>query len=124
MIAWFGHEAIPIYDESDLKDVLNRRDRKNGLELWIADSPNSFPCIAVHISPPWCDLHFFPYDGHAGFRCLSDDTVDEGETHFLWQGCDPGDGEFVPNRFVLRLEDVLGVIWNSMIDRAPSATVA
>jgi hypothetical protein len=122
MIAYLGHESIPIREKNDLKDVLNRRDRKNGLEVWFSESPNSFPCIAVRISPPWCDILFFPHDGHPGFRCLSNDVLDEGETMFLWQGCDPGDGELVPNEFVLPVDDAHDIVWHCMIDRVPSTT--
>jgi hypothetical protein len=122
MNAYFGREIVPIRDVSDLKNVLSRRDRKNGLEVWFAESLDSFPCIAVRISPPWCDIHFFPYDGHPGFRCLSSNVPDGGETQFLWQGCDPGDGELVPNEFVVPVEDAHEIIWHCMIDRLPSTT--
>jgi hypothetical protein len=124
MIAHVGNETIPIHAERDLQDVTNRRDRKNGLEVWFAESTNSFPCIAVRISPPWCDIHFFPHDGHPGFRCMSNEFFVEGETRFLFQGCDPGDGELVPNEFVIPVEDMQAIVWQCMMDRAPAATRA
>lgn len=122
MIAHVGNESIPIHTERDLQDVMNRRDRKNGLEVWFAESTNSFPCIAVRISPPWCDIHFFPQDGHPGFRCMSNEFLDEGETRFLFQGCDPGDGELVPNEFVIPVRDMQAIVWQCMMDRVPAAT--
>jgi hypothetical protein len=54
------------------------------------------------------DVTFFPADGHPGFRCLGGEGLPKGGfTTFVFQGCDPGRGEDVPNEFVVPFSTAL-----------------
>jgi hypothetical protein len=47
-------------------------------------------------------VHYFPQEGHAGFRCLGGEGLPEdGRTRLVYQGCDPPSGEEIPNEFVV-----------------------
>jgi hypothetical protein len=60
--------------------------------------------LAIRVSGDLADVHFFPRDGHPGFRCLgSEGMPDVGSMRFVFQGCDPAYGEDTPNEFVVTL---------------------
>ena len=48
------------------------------------------------------DVHYFSRDGHPGYRCLGGGGLPEGRsTTLVYRGCDPTDGEQVPNGFIV-----------------------
>jgi hypothetical protein len=96
--------------EEALKAALVSRDSRGGAEFWLSQAGQKYPCLAVRIGGTLCDVHFFPEDGHPGFRCLGGEGLSpDGMTKLVFEGCDPGDGEQIPNRFVVPFTKALSV---------------
>ena len=96
-----GEESTSTRDE--LMQVLSQREHRHGGEFWIANISGGFSGEFAHVI-------WFPSEGHPGFRCIRNqhDRALNGEsTVFVWDACDPADGEIVPNEFVLGTETAL-----------------
>jgi hypothetical protein len=56
-------------DEECLTQILEQRDERGGGEFWLANDGDRFPCLAVVVAGAMSFIHYFPEDGHPGFRC-------------------------------------------------------
>jgi hypothetical protein len=91
-------------DVEGLEEVLAWRDARGGAFFWLTHD-EQYPSLAIRVSGDLADIHFFPRDGHPGFRCLGGEGMAEGgPTTLVFEGCDPGDGEDTPNEFVVPFE--------------------
>jgi hypothetical protein len=89
-------------DETDVETILRTRDNHGGAEFWLFDGAYDFPRLTIRVTGDLSDIHYFPHDGHPGFRCLGgQDLPPRGTTLFVFDGCDPGYGEETPNEFVV-----------------------
>lgn len=87
----------------ELAAALTSRDNEGGALFFISPGDNQqYPYLAIRVTKDYADVHFYPFDGHPGFRCLGGaDLPEDGWTNFVYQGCDPGTGEETPNRFIV-----------------------
>jgi hypothetical protein len=92
-----------VTNANELAAALTSRDNKGGALFHIRpDDDHQYPSLAIRVTKDYADVHYFPFDGHAGFRCLGGAGLPEdGCTIFVYQGCDPGAGEQTPNRFII-----------------------
>lgn len=91
-----------VTNANELAAAMASRDEKGGALFYIAPDDEQYPLLAIRVTGDYADVHYFPYGGHAGFRCLGGEGLPEdGWTSFLYQGCDPGTGEQTPNKFVM-----------------------
>lgn len=89
-------------DEEALETTLMWRDSRGGADFWLSQEGEEFPCLAMQISGNVGHVMYFPRDGHPGFRCLGGEGLAEGgDTKLIFPGCDPADGEDVPNQFIV-----------------------
>jgi hypothetical protein len=66
-----------------------------------------YPELGIRISGESADIHYFPEDGHPGFRCVGGEGLPQGGmTTLVYEGSDPGTGEDTPNEFVVSLATV------------------
>jgi len=99
-----------VKSEAALETTLTRRDTLGGAEFWLSPPDRKYPCLAIRICGALCDMHFFPAARHPGFRCLGGEGLPaDGVTKLVFEGCDPGDGEQTPNRFIVPFNKVLSV---------------
>ena len=99
-----------IEDEASLEKALAYRDRCGGAQLWLSPNNADFPCLAFRISGEVGDIHFFPKEGHPGYRRLGGKGLPHGGVKALvFDGCDPKDGEETPNLFIISPEEIIGV---------------
>lgn len=91
-------------DVQGVDDAFTWRDRCGGALLWSThDRP--YPALAVRISGDLADVHFFPYEGHPGFRCIGGDwNTAAGSTKLVYDGCDPASGEDTPDMFIVSVQ--------------------
>ena len=97
-----GEESAESPEE--LEHILLHRDSRGGGEFWISEVAGAFPCLLVGFSAEVAHVIWFPSEEHPGFRCLcllDCPTLEGTFTLFVWDGCDPGTGELIPNEFVL-----------------------
>jgi hypothetical protein len=86
----------------ELDAALSSRDDKGGALFFISPDEQRYPSLVIRVTKNYADVHYFPYDGHPGFRCLGGEGLPEdGWTSLVYQGCDPGDGEETPNEFIV-----------------------
>jgi len=112
----FGHQRVPVRvdgcrqtwhvaDEESLDAALAWRDDRGGGMFWLTPDEEQYPALALRVSADLADVHYFPRDGHPGFRCLGGHGMTEGGlTTLAYQGCDPATGEQNPNEFVVSFE--------------------
>lgn len=92
-------------DVESVQDALAWRDKRVGALFWLAPDHENFPTLAIRISGEIADIHYFPQEGHPGFRVVGGDGLPEGEMSTLvFDGCDPASGEETPNEFVVTVE--------------------
>jgi hypothetical protein len=105
------HTTWHANDARSLAEILRRRDSKGGGQFWISAMDDRFPCLALRVSGDLADVHYFPEEGHPGFRCLAEqDLLDERDAiPFVYCGCDPASGEEVPREFVVPFMVALAV---------------
>jgi hypothetical protein len=98
-----------VHDEAELIAILATRDARGGALLWLSHDA-SYPTLAIRISGQQVDIHYFPNEGHPGFRCLANDMSNCNEDSvFIFKGCDPATGEIVPSEFVVPIDTVNAV---------------
>jgi hypothetical protein len=69
-----------------------------------------YPCLAIRISGDVADVHYFPREGHPGFRCLGGEGLPEsGCTALVYEGSDPQDGEHTPNSFIVPVKTAYSI---------------
>jgi hypothetical protein len=97
-------------DERSLDAALAWRDDRGGAIFWLTPDAQRNPALAIRVSGDMADVHYFPTDGHPGFRCLGGDGLPEGGlTTLVYQGADPASGEQTPNEFVVPFETARAV---------------
>ena len=68
-------------DIQGLKRVLAWRDARGGAIFWLSGEDVRYPCLGIRVSGNIADVHYFPEEGHPGFRCLGGEGLPEdGET--------------------------------------------
>lgn len=86
----------------ELAKALAWRDARGGALFYITPDGDKYPSLTIRVTEDYADVHYWPYDGHAGFRALGGKGLPAGGwTTFLYEGCDPGTGEETPNEFIL-----------------------
>jgi hypothetical protein len=96
--------------EEALETALSTRDARGGAEFWLSPAKSRHPCLAVQVGGTFSSVTFFPKEDHPGFRCLGGKGLPAaGITKLIFEGCDPGDGEQIPNRFVIPFSSALAV---------------
>lgn len=105
----------------ELRAMLSSPDGRGGGSFWLSTEKLPFPCLAIRVSDGQCDVHFFPFEGHPGFRRLSS-VQRGGDEHVVlrFEGCDPHDGEETPAEFALPLSEGLDIASAFMRERAIS----
>jgi hypothetical protein len=94
-----------VADGKSLDAALAWRDERGGGTFWLTPDETRYPALAIRVSPDLADVHYFPCDGHPGYRCFGGDGVPEGGyTTLVYQGADPATGEQTPNEFVVPFE--------------------
>lgn len=94
-----------VTNAKELAAALTSRDEKGGALFFMTpDDDQQYPSLAIRVTKDFADVHYFPFDGHPGFRCLGGAGLPkDGWTNFAYQGCDPGTGEETPNEFIIPL---------------------
>ncbi len=91
-----------VRDVKELQEALAWRDARGGAIFWLSDDEDKYPAFAMRVSGDLADVHFFPKEGHPGFRGIGGEGLPaDGSTRLVFQGCDPGSGEETPNDFIL-----------------------
>lgn len=99
-----------VEDDKSLEAVLAWRDDREGGIFWLTPDGARYPALAIRVSGDVADVHYFPRNGHPGFRCLGGRGLPEGgSTTLVYQGCDPASGEQTPNEFVIPFETARSV---------------
>jgi hypothetical protein len=95
-------QSWQVSNAKELAAALTSRDEKGGALFYITpDDAQRYPSLAIRVTKDYADVHYFPFDGHPGFRCFGGVGLPEnGWTNFVYQGCDPGTGEETPNAFI------------------------
>jgi hypothetical protein len=98
------HQTWSITDDASLDACLSWRDEHGGAIFWLAHD-DEYPTLAIRATGDLADIHYFPSEGHPGFRCLGGDGLPEGGmTTLVFPGCDPATGEQNPNEFIVHFE--------------------
>jgi hypothetical protein len=94
-----------VSDAESLATALTWRDAVGGGIFWLSPDDEEFPTLSVRVSGEVADVHYFPYEGHPGYRCLGGESLPEGGmTTFVYEGAGPSTGEETPNEFVVSFE--------------------
>jgi hypothetical protein len=92
-------------NEMELNGVLAWRDDRAGAIFWLAADEASDPTLAIRVSGSVADVHYFPREGHPGFRALGGNGLPEhGFTTLVYEGADPATGEQCANEFIVTFE--------------------
>jgi len=107
------HRTWSATDEATLAQVLRSRDRAGGGQFWLAHDERPYPAVAIRISGDLGDVHFFPFEGHPGFRALAPASMGPEHggkvTTLVYEGCDPASGEDTPGEFILPVDTVVAL---------------
>jgi hypothetical protein len=96
------HRTWDVQDVAALEKAFAWRDSRGGAGFWLAHGSDRYPTLAIRISGDVADVHYFPHDGHPGFRCLGGEGLpDGGMTTLVYDGCAPFSGEDTPNEFIV-----------------------
>ena len=105
-----ANRSATVTSRDALLTALETLDQCGGGEFWLASEAGHLPALAIRLSGQLADVHYFPGDGHPGFRLLGDlDLPIGGTTLFVYEGCDPFSGESVPNEFVTSASRALSI---------------
>src|SRR5262245_7810970 len=66
-IADFSSERV-VADEADLETALAKRYAGDANAFWLWHDDGEFPALSILIKADIAYLHYFPQEGHAGFR--------------------------------------------------------
>ena len=114
-----------VADDKSLDAALASRDDRGGGMFWLTPEPERYPTLALRVSGEVADVHYFPWDGHPGFRCLGGDGLPNGgSTTLVYEGCDPATGEETPNEFVIPFETALAIAKEFFRTKQMSAAVS
>jgi len=96
--------------KDELSEAISSRDSRGGGVFWLASSGQQFPCMAIRSSGPAFDVHYFPLEGHPGYRYRSVPAEGTSSTVlFQYDGCDPYEGESVPREFTIPFDLALAI---------------
>ena len=105
-----------VFDEEQLRSVLQTRDVRGGAEFWLTHAATcaaelpAYPALNIRLYNESACATYFPDEGHPGFRCCGGFNLDpNGMTTFVFDGCDPWTGEDAPNEFVIDNETAFAV---------------
>jgi hypothetical protein len=99
-----------VEDVNSLEGALAWRDDRGGGLFYLTPNDAPYPAMVIRVGGDVADVHYFPRDGHPGFRCLGGDGLPEGGwTTLVYQGCDPATGEETPNEFVVPFDTARSV---------------
>jgi hypothetical protein len=75
--------------------------------FWLSHGDRRFPVLSVLVNGDLATLHYFPFEGHSGFRSLGSlpDLNPDGRTTFVLEHL--RDEQPTPNTFVVSLADAL-----------------
>jgi len=62
----FENELV-IRNEGELFDFIAIRYGEGVNEFWLTEEESKFPALAIMVKKDLACLHYFPYEGHAGF---------------------------------------------------------
>lgn len=97
-----GTEAAGSAEE--LIRLISQFDSRGGGEYWLARAGEKHPCLAIHFTGDHADVHWFGDDQGTVYRCLRPEgsaELDGDYTMFIFEHCDPYEGEAAPNEFVI-----------------------
>jgi hypothetical protein len=104
------HRGWDAHDEAGLEQVLRFRDAVGGALFWLVHDDHRHPSMAIRISGNLADVHYFPDEGHPGFRALAEPAaLGARTTTFIYEGCDPATGEETPSQFVVPVSKAIDV---------------
>jgi hypothetical protein len=96
--------------EEALTTALTWRDSRGGAQFWLSPAGREHPCLALQVGGTAGHVIFFPEKGHPGFRYVGGQGLSpDGVTKVVFHGCDPVDGEEVPNRFIVPFSKMLSL---------------
>jgi len=102
------HKTLVVKDAEGLRQLLLAPDSYGGGAFWLGPINGGHPHMAIRVSGGNSDIHYFPSEGHPGFRRLAPNQGDvrdmSHDLTFRFEGCDPDEGEPVPVTFVLPLD--------------------
>lgn len=105
-----NHRTWHVANLTALDAVLAWRDDRGGAQFWLTPDDHKYPALAIRVSGDVADIHYFPEDGHPGFRCLGGEGLPrDGLTTLVYQGADPATGEETPNEFIVPFETARSV---------------
>src|SRR5438270_841396 len=67
-----------VTNATELIAALAWRDEKGGALFWITPDDQQYPSLAIRVTKDYADVHYFPSDGHPGFRSLGGEGLPEG----------------------------------------------
>ena len=122
--AYGGGMTWDANDERRLETILRKKDSRGGGAFWLADEDGAHPCLLIRVSGDLSEILYFPHEHHPGFLCVGGQGLPpHGTTLFVFDGCDPGDGEERPNDFVVPFATAVIVARDFLRDRQLPSSV-
>jgi hypothetical protein len=119
------HRNWQVTDLIGLDAVLTWRDDCGGGLFCLSSDGVRYPELVLRVSGGMADVHYFPQDGHPGFRALGGDGLAKGGvTKLLYQGADPVTGEETPNEFIFPFETARSIAVEFFQSRQMSRAVS
>ena len=119
------HRKWDAQDEDTLERVLELRDDVGGALFWLTHDGDGYPALTIRISGDMADVHYFPGEGHPGFRALAESPARNGQASiFVYDGCDPMAGEETPSEFVLHASTAMNLAKDFYRNRTRSSFVS
>lgn len=106
------HRQWEARDESSLERVLRLRDLVGGAQFFLSHADSRYPALAIRVSGHIADVHYFPFEGHPGFRALATPGGSSSGVrmvYLVYEGCDPSTGEETPIDYALPAEVALSL---------------
>ncbi len=92
--------------------------------FWLSDGDYTFPALVLRVTGDVADVHYFPEDGHPGFRCVAiQGLLEGGVTTLVYAGCDPWTGEDTPNEFIISIESARVIAEHFFVSKLMSNAV-
>lgn len=57
-----------VKSDKSLIAALEWRDDRGGAQFWLTPDEQKYPALAIRVSGDLADVHYFPQEGHPGFR--------------------------------------------------------
>ncbi len=77
-----------VESRADIAAALARRNDRGVNEFWLSRKDRKFPHMAINVAKDLACLHYWPYEGHPGWRLLGriPGLDPQGETEFQFGG--------------------------------------